>query len=235
MNSFDHALRSELTARFTDDPEWYVVLGQKMKLMQKGAWPECLIDCIYQYSWHHEPDIFDAWVFLNVYALLDKDLAVFQIPIGVEPYPDKEFARNHAALADLPSPFRGTFVGGTQGCDGMIEWITPVHATVRYGSEIRWVIVRPHSLQLEVGTNSSGKFWDALINHGGVARWPYEQSYVTVFLNRKWISDLREGDPGFEDALGESAETIDTCRQRLDRDPWPRWNEGYELLPLIPE
>jgi len=229
-NSLDKTQRDFLWELFHKEPDWFVVLGEKLKLLKDEAWPKNMIDCVYQYDWHHKPDIYDMYFFLQFLSLLEgknSRLGVFQIPIYSEPFPDKDIEGNNNALKNLPKPFKGTFLGGTQGADGVIEWKTPIHCTAyqeqESKGEISWGLIKPNKIQLEIGYNSSGKFLRALdFTSYGCARWPYGQEYITVFVHLDACKIYTVGDPEFNTLLEQSNETIEHVKI-LGRSPWERW------------
>lgn len=163
--------------KFDNEPQWFIVLNEKLKLLREEAWPQSYVDCIYQYDWHHKPDIYDMWVLLQVDSLTrTQNIAVFQIPTRSLPYADKDHSPNNEILAVLPGPFTATFSGGNQDADGFIKWTCPIHVTCykpsRNRGEVRWILAAPSLVPLEVGCNPSHKFWMELKASGRCARWP---------------------------------------------------------------
>jgi len=233
MNTLDKDIRSELVKIFKKKPEWYQVLAEKSELIKKGAWSRALIDCIYEYDWHHEADIFDVYIFLITNIALTKansNIGAFQIPVNSKPFPDKSIIENNEVLNNLPAPFKGEFWGGTQGEDGYISWETPIHCTKcekeneNDDCHIGWCLIKPNTAQLEVGYNSSGKFWFGLDGSGLYARWPNGQKYITVFVDFNKINLYLPTDDEFNTLLNESKESIEKAIAE-ERSPWNRWRD----------
>lgn len=226
MNTLDETMRKTLWDMFHEDGNWFVILGRRLKEFQREKWPRSFVDCVFQYDWHHTVDIFDLH-FLQVATALTNSkhatVAVFQIPVGCTPYPDEDVHANNEALAALPSPFAGRFWGGTQGEDGIITWSRPIHVSVQRHGQPGWSLVEPGSVQLEVGYNSSGKFHRALHTSNGIARWPYGQNCITVFLNAA-LRLVTPGQEKFAELQHNSSETILECMAQ-GRSPWERWSD----------
>ena len=230
MNALETDLGKRLWKDFHGDPTWFVVLGEKMKLLQAGSWPQSLIDCVYQYDWHHKQDIFDLWVFLDFYARLTQpppDFAVFQIPVGEEPHQDKDVAGNNVVLNNLSRPFKGRFWGGNQDEDGFIEWDRPIHVTSCAAGEdreeVRWLLAKPKRVPLEVGYNSSSKFRRDIRGYHSYARWPCGQPFITVFLDIDRCELMFEDDAEFDVLLHHSGESVEDY-MISQRSPWERWD-----------
>lgn len=129
-------------------------------------------------KWNEEYDVFDAHCFLEIWWRIQRhEVAV--IPLGPIPPPsnDRNREHNNGAMASLPSPFSGVFVGGTGDDDGCISWNEPLTAGEAFPEAIP-----PGSLPLEVGYTAA---WTTLRHwfYGfGVARWPYgsERLYLLI-------------------------------------------------------
>lgn len=236
MNSIDKALRNKLCKMFNDNPDWFIILGEKIKLIRNNAWPNSLVDCVYQYDWHHEPDIYDAYVFTQLHVLMQNygaNIGVFQVPTGCEPLPDKYIQENNEILKCLSPPFTGEFWGGNQDEDGYIRWNKPIYCTRfpanKEAGGIQWGLIESMQASLEVGYNSSGKFWYGINEPIPYARWPYGQKYITVFVNFDLINFYTIGTKNFEKILESSKETIEQCLYQKGRSPWDRWKEEINL------
>jgi hypothetical protein len=129
---------------------------------------------------------------------------------GGPPSRDSHRVENAAMLSDLPYPF-GAFVDPGQGMstsgDGRLEWIAPVEFETPEGA----VVVGPTSIPLEIGTSAASRTLLHLIEDRAVARWPYGQDWITVFVGleqpflrpaqlladrrRRYLESLRDAEP----------------------------------------
>lgn len=228
MNTLDETMRRALWKNFHDHPTWFKALGRHLEDYKSGKWPRSFVDCVFQYDWHHEVvDIYDIYALVRATLLSNGPMAnvrVFQIPVSAEPLRDSDIAGNNAILGKLPSPFEGKFWGGKQGADGVIRWKTPIHVSLSKHQESGWALVGPGQVELEIGYNSFGKFLRSLETRAGLARWPYGQHQLTVFLNSRIMNFYTPGNPEFQRVLDESKETIEEC-MAAGRSPWERWGE----------
>lgn len=234
MSIKERALKSKLWNDFNEKPTSFMIAAEKLIQIREGSFSQGFIDCVYQYSWHHKPDINDAYVFAIMYLeMFDlNNIAIFHIPVGRPPYPDKEITKNDSALKDLPAPFTGSFHGGTQDEDGYIKWDRPIHALTNREGGLCACLLPPMRIPLEVGTNSSAKFKIAFEMNYGIARWPYEHDHVTVFVNKRAATIYGGSEPDFNDILKQSGETM-TEELLHSRNPFnlPLWSEtsGKEI------
>src|ERR1044072_3983302 len=105
------------------------------------------------------------------------------IELGAHPGRDKDQAGNDAKLKELPSPFSASFEGGAGDCDGWFSWGQSVTVHHHMGEGEHLTVRYPASgVPLEVGrTEPETTVWH-LRRDGGVARWPYGSSCVTLLL-----------------------------------------------------
>jgi hypothetical protein len=230
MNTLDEITRRTLWKEFHKDGRWFKTLGRRLDEYRNGRWPRSFVDCVFQYDWHHPVDIYDIYVLSRATVAINSaqaSIGVFQIPLHEGPLSDKDVEGNNHVLGTLPAPFEGKFWGGTQDEDGVIRWTRPIHVSISASDRSGWFLVAPGSVELEVGYNSSGKFLRALECSNGIARWPYGQPYITVFLSAamKWHTPEH---PDFDRLRAEANETIETC-VASGRSPWERWRAERKL------
>jgi len=230
MNSSETAINKKLWNKFHQEPDWFITLGEKLKFYKSGGFSQYIVDCVYQYSWHKTPDIYDMYILNQIYIKLQGDnptIGVFQIPTDTTPFPDKEIEQNNLILSQLPAPFKGIFWGGTQDEDGEISWKTPIHCTIcgknEYKNDALWCLIDPRAAPLEVGYNSSQKFLRDLNWRGLVARWPYGHKYISVFVDFDSVTRYLPTDPNFDAILMEANESVDDALESK-RSPWELWN-----------
>ncbi|CAH0267415.1 hypothetical protein SRABI06_03568 [Pseudomonas brassicacearum] len=207
-------------------PENLKVLSDYCAALEKGTWAQSFIDCVYQYSHHHVPDMYDKYILFDVIQALRRcngNYLTFQVQVVEGPFADKAIDENNEVLSQLPEPFESRFLGGNQDEDGYFRWNRPIHAPIAVGTEFHWTLLDALSLPLEVGTNSSAKFQMYMNTRGGVARWPYGAEHVTVFINCDLIKPCGSEDEKHEALRLASKESIAQCR--VGRSPWERWRE----------
>jgi len=219
-----------LWKRFHEDPALFKVLAKHLQDYKRDKWPKSFVDCVFQYDWHHSVDIYDIYALVHATLWSNGPFAtvrIFQIPVGTEPLCDADIDGNNAILGRLPSPFEGRFWGGTQGADGIVRWKKPIHVSLSRRKESGWALVDPGAVELEVGYNSFGKFMRSVQTTAGLARWPYGQSQITVFLNSSVLKCHTPDDPSFQHIREESGETIEGSMKE-GRSPWERWADEIQ-------
>ncbi|VVQ35065.1 hypothetical protein [Pseudomonas fluorescens] len=230
MNNLEIASRMSFLKWLGQTPESLRILSDYCAELEKGAWAQSFIDCVYQYSWHHTPDMYDKYILFDVIQALKRcngNYLVFQVPVGEGPCADKAIEQNNEILCRLPVPFEARFLGGNQDEDGYLQWGRPIHAPIAVGREFHWALLDTLLLPLEVGTNSSAKFQMYMNTRGGIARWPYGAEHITVFINCDLIKPCGIGDDGHEALRLASMESIGDCK--VGRSPWERWAEEVSL------
>lgn len=227
MNSIDIEVRMHFLEILAKNPKLLDNLGFFISSKDEEELAQSFVDCVYQNFGYHKPDLFDKYVLYITHQLLNKEAPeylAFHIFVGKSPYPDKETEQNNEVLKKLNRPFKAHFHGGNQDEDGSLSWSKPIHAPRVIGSEIRWVLLDEKiTLPLEVGTNSSRKFNTYMLHGPGVARWPYDSDYITVFINTNRVNIYKHGDDRFNELKAKSGETLDDCL--IDRNPWARWKK----------
>lgn len=166
------------------NPEQASVIAMYFRQLHDGEYPPSYRDVIFQKFGRFPIDIFDARSFAGVHASIRTGrVAIFQIPVGIEPCADKRIEEMNKRLSGIPEPFNAEFWGGTADYDGTLKWDRPVNALLNNGQdELGYVIMRPSHVGLEVGYVSSHKMHVFLNLSNGIARWPYGQKYITVLM-----------------------------------------------------
>ena len=113
------------------------------------------------------------------------------------PEADAEREANAAALADLPHPFRASvdLRQNKRPGDGTLYWDEPIRVSAATGLiertedgetfslPLRMMIPPSHAV-LEIGSTLASRTWTHLeMGWGSVARWPYGESFLYLFLN----------------------------------------------------
>lgn len=141
----------------------------------------------------------DAWVYTNIKHLLNNGYLLFlQIPTIRSPHRDKQVKENNEIIKALPHPISGEFFGGVGENDGYIEWREEILMNVMrlnekdelLGAKVK---VQPKSIPLEVGYTTAGVTWWHLFRARCLARMPYGQNRIHIWINRfpyKPLSDL---------------------------------------------
>jgi len=224
MKNLDVVARLKFLEKIGNDPIFLKNIADHLSELENGAWAQSFIDCVYQYSWHHKPDLYGKYILFDTIHQLNGeqgDYLVFQVKVPDSPYADKDTEENNNILKLLPTPFNAEFIGGNYGEDGYFSWERPIHTPIKINDTIYWLLLDTNTLPLEVGTNSSSKFSSYMRQQGGIARWPYEAMHITVFINRRLIKAYAINSSIFDELISKCEETIDDCF--IERNPWERW------------
>jgi hypothetical protein len=228
-SAIEHAIKRQ-AEKVLNDPVWVLALTNFVKDVNNGIISKKYVDVIGQ-KWREKFNIYDAFSFYLIsYAITSGRIAIFQIPVNSEPFPDKEIVKNNEVLKKLEYPFSGEFFGGTQGEDGYIHWDTPINALFCKDNTKSFVIVESLTdkngsqtvCPLEVGYIPFEKtLWylrsalDISGGGNGLARWPYGQNRITVLIDHGIFT---ADDNGFEDLLEKVYGNFDTLP-----NPWDDW------------
>lgn len=182
---------NELSQRWMkDDPDRRDALLQVLGLMNGGhyspQWLALAVDPFITNSY----TLADALIWVDFYRrwwsgkLL---VAGVCLPPGITASLDRDRDGNNASLAMLPHPFTATFVGGSHGADGCVEWSEPIRLTktIDIDGEVTTenIEIGPESVPLEVGTINTYNTHCHLGRGYGVARWPYGADRITIIRN----------------------------------------------------
>ena len=232
MKSSDIDIRLNFLKEIGNSPENLKSLGILISRYNNGEWAQSFVNCIYQYSRYDKPDLYDKFILFQTIQSLEgravNHYVAFQVDVGECPYPDKAIESNNKVLSKLKQPFEANFVGGTQDSDGVFSWSRPIHVPVLDGSDVKWLLVDAETVPLEVGYNSSTKFDLYMKSSGGIARWPYDSNYITIFINADLISTYTTNNNSFKELLDKSKETIEDCL--IERNPWEKWKQDVSMV-----
>lgn len=127
-------------------------------------------------------------------------------------------------FSDYQSRFLLVFGGGNDGPDGEVSWDRPIHVPLNNGELNGWGLIGPGKAGLEIGYNPAEKFAFELDVNKSLARWPYKDNCLTVFVDTRFYKYYGPDDDGFESMLKKSKETLGSPTV-MDRDPWPVWSK----------
>lgn len=108
-------VKDTMMGRLNNDPAAMKVLEDFQRFYENGNFGPTFVNCVYQYWYTHKIDQFDLHILHRTAEALrgtQNHYAAFRIPVGVEPFPDKEHALMNEALQRLPEPFSARFWGG---------------------------------------------------------------------------------------------------------------------------
>jgi hypothetical protein len=197
----DAALR--LVEEWDSDPEGAAIIPKYAEGLRTGRWCRDYIDAIGQLHrigpsrWPRHQVA--AFVLMHHY-LMSGFAAQVEIYVGRTPCPDVERDANASALANLPVPFVARVDRTQQNADqdGWLEWQSPITVNrslgVAYYSSsagdpepilIRHVIP-PGRVPLEVGSTLPSRTYLHTHADCGVARWPYETTWIRLFVSSKF-------------------------------------------------
>jgi hypothetical protein len=181
--SYHDAFKQGLDQSFNDDPSELNVYWGVLREMNSSVYRRGYIDIMIQKGIDTHYDIYDAWVFAQIHCMSKTgDLQILRVDLGHSPAGDKAVVQNNAALAALPSPFRGDFKGGQRDSDGDVTWDEPILV-----NGDRW---EPGQAPLEVGTTRCATTWLHLCRYRWLARWPYGSTdvYVMQWKREAWTA-----------------------------------------------
>lgn len=185
------------------DPEKAAIIPIYTEGLRTGRWPRDYLDAIGQIyrigpsRWPRH----QVAAFAQMHGYLMSGLvAQVEINVGRTPYPDVERDSNALALANLPTPFVAHLDRTQQNADedGWLEWCSPItvnrsigaayYASATDGPEpiLMRQIIPPGRVPLEVGNTLPSRTWLHTHAERGVARWPYEATWIRLFVSSKF-------------------------------------------------
>ncbi len=185
------------TESMSREPALAATVAQYCRRMNDGEYDREYLDTLMQKPWGFY-DFYDAWGFSQVHSrLCIGEIVATKVQVGVGPAKDKEFEENNARLADLPNGFQAKFLGGSGDNDGHIEWSMDIELGqyLPDGKPIRFRM-KPGRASLEVGFTELSSTMLHLQMEGALARWPYDQKWITLYVDRNLFGlQPIEGDP----------------------------------------
>lgn len=171
------------------DPRVVQTLLQARRLMREGRWEGWYIDQWCQGNRSGLSQFAELYSFLQYHTYTCCGwLLRCTIGVGAEPYADAEMPRNDELLRNLPAPFTAEAWGGKEQEDGLLRWSEPIRCEKltfvdgKPNVEIVMVDPKPGMAALEIGSTQGSKSWSHLFYETGLARWPYGQKAITLFL-----------------------------------------------------
>jgi hypothetical protein len=119
-----------------------------------------------------------------------------KVEVGQEPSFDSHRALNAFALDEVAAPFTAELdVEQNNGdSDGSVSWSTPITLNRGLDGDVATVGPQEH-VPLEVGSTCASRTWLHLFEGGSVARWPYGQKWMWVFVGMPgpldFVTELR--------------------------------------------
>ena len=152
-----------------------------------------------------EPDYVDAYAAHLVHGLIcSGDLYVAQVEIGAMPLADRCLEENRALLhAGLKAPFKfGLTCANGADEDGWLRWGAPLKFVRHFCDEtkpacgpscgIEHVTVPPATVPMEVGSTEYVTTAGHVSMFGGLARWPYKSTKITILFARPgWLDTFQ--------------------------------------------
>ena len=176
------------------DPEQSRLLLDYVDALAKGEFERRYVKAIVQ-NWRraHDVTIYDAYDFAQVHTLIVKGVvAIYALRMPATPGPDRDIIGNNRALSKVirkhkadvitgaPVEFEAEFDNKCLESDGYFGWTGTI--TCSYESDNSHVFVSDRQVPLEVGSTSGSRTLGHLIEDGGVARWPYGETCLMLFL-----------------------------------------------------
>ena len=178
--------RNETNRRMTHRPGYVTSLYEVLERLNSEDELPSLVDEVVTQPWRRGPaDWYDAAAVFDVETRMQCGwLALAVVPLGAEPGPDREVGANQEALCRLPAPFSAACHSGPGDDDGWLEWDALIQVVHPMSDDQRLELEFPPSgVPLEIGhTDPDTTVWH-LHQQGGLARWPYGHSHLTLLLS----------------------------------------------------
>jgi hypothetical protein len=182
---FAEGWRADVDQRIATDPAFATGLHTMLVRLNDRTQPPAALDDVISQPWRQlRRDWYDAAAQIEVGLHLQAGWYVSAaVEVGATPGGDKDQVGNGTKLKGLPLPFNAWFDGGAGDCDGWFAWDEPVEVRHHMGDGEHLTVRYPVSgVPLEVGrTEPETTIWH-LRRDGGVARWPYGSTCVTLLL-----------------------------------------------------
>lgn len=193
IRSVSPRMAQYINKKISQSDPWEPVLRQYITKLKSGFWENDYVNSCFQLT-HGNIDIYAAYCFAHFHAWISVGkILIATVEIGVGPEGDSKVVENNGALAHLPEPFSGEFVGGPGGPDGYIKWnrIIELGQIDCTGREIA-AMIKPRSVPLEVGLTRPDTTIYRLLEEDGLARWPYCSESIYLFVrNPNWPKNVR--------------------------------------------
>lgn len=191
---FENEAKQVVNKLVCEDREWRDVLYEALDNLDNNCYDPIITDVIFQKSQQSNPlDLVDAYCFINIWtSLCAGEIVLDVIHIGHTPFKDEFREENRQILSTLEHPLYAS-LNPTHGKDGSLKWKESrlFQRTINKKGDTEKKMIEPSSVCLEVGsTNACTTFWHVFYENG-VARWPYNQEYITILYRPKKSDQIR--------------------------------------------
>jgi hypothetical protein len=201
MSTIHEDAAEEALREWQNDPDGCEILGAYAGGLRTGRWSAEYLDKIGQQDGRTGWPLAQVVAFAQVHdMLMAGEALVTDVATAGTPHPDRDRYANADGLAGLPGPFTASVDMRQSGADddGWVEWAQSIRADRSVGTPVVCDCgrmspvkildeVRPGRVPLEIGTTKPSSTLLHLRRDGGVARWPYGQRYLTLYLVRnRW-------------------------------------------------
>jgi hypothetical protein len=141
------------------------------------------VDFLFQHSWD-ATTVYDAYAFGLIQSWYSTGILAFvSVEVGAGPESDQSVELNNQILRGVPAGFSAEFEPG-RGTgtldDGRFSWRLPIRAET-YVDGRRVALAQPAGgCPLEVGYTRASRTLRHLIEHGALARWPYDREKILL-------------------------------------------------------
>lgn len=182
-------------AEMMAEPHGAEAIGVYYEGLREGRWDQEFLDVVGQLdrrqgSW----DLGQVYSFMRFHhAWVSGRYAACSVPVGGPPGPDADREGNAALLGTVPHYVTGDLDARQNNADedGVLSWADDLRMTAFVadqelvdGVEAKTLDVRvkPMQVPLEVGTTKPSRSWLHMQREGGLARWPYGQDRITLWV-----------------------------------------------------
>lgn len=133
---------------------------------------------------HQQPNtrwtVYEAFPIAVINKMITREeLCYFEVPVSSGAYKDEDDIRIVRELKRLEPPFVASFRGRTEDFDGFFSWDEPLSIMKQRGAI---TYVPPRKVPLEIGYTQGVTTLLHIQQRGGIARWPYGSSLISVLL-----------------------------------------------------
>lgn len=170
-----------------------------VKRLESGFYKQEYVEALFQETTYYPYDIYSAYCFAHINAWIGAGkVLTAKVETRDEPYSDKMVEKNNEILSNLPYPFEAEFTGyksSQERNDGTFQWSEKIQVgQILYKGEEIVKNLSPQMVPLEVGSTRADRTYTHILQ-GGLARWPYESSWIWLFMPMpdlvNWISNRR--------------------------------------------
>ena len=185
-------IRSSALDALLAHPEGSGVIRDYAKKLREGYWSREYVDAIG--AGGRRLSMEEIAVFARLHTMIFEGLVgMVLVEVGSSPGPDCERQANADALACLAHPFTATVDRHqfNDPRDGILTWDEPISISLatrlRADHEIMYAVhyaIPPGWAPLEIGNSPPSRTLQHLVaDEGTLARWPYGQEQIRLFVN----------------------------------------------------